>query len=347
MTPTDNSDWHSLSAQVQHALSAGWSVGAIPPAASALYSRWWQLETWLRSLAYVELRSEKGSAWAEGLAASSADRQQRDAVYHYMQTPDAQDQLAYLDAGPLLKLTLDHWPLFRSYLPTEPIWTGRIEELKQIRNRIGHCRRPHEDDLDRLEQALRDLEGGAFRAISSFNDHSRANPQWSDLLVRDWVHGAHADASLIEHGAGQYQASFRLMVSRRPWANSMVPDEKELGRRPGYVWHASWYFRGGRFFDLAQFWQDIEDVKEHVMLVCAATSSSLDLSFSAVDDPQQVTDTIGRSFAAALENQRFTPCDEDPAAWARRFASVDPRVHAGTPWAVLGPGMPGASIFSA
>lgn len=347
MGPSDGSAWQTLPAQIQRALSAGWNTGGVPTAASALYSRWWQLETWLRSLVYVELRSEKGGAWADGLPSTSADRQQRGAAYHYMQTPDAQDQLAYLDAAPLLQLTHDQWSLFGSYLPAQKIWAGRIEELREIRNRIGHCRRPHEDDLNRLEQTLKDLEGGAFRAMSSFNDRSPASPQWSDVLVQDWIHGSHADASLIAHGAGQYQTSFRLLVSRRPWAKPMAPGEQQIGPRPGYVWHACWYFRGGRFFDLAQFWQDIEDDKELVMLACAASSSSLELSFSAVEDPQHVSDVIGHCFVAALENQRFIPCDEDPDAWARRFANVDPRVHAGTPWATLGPSMAGASIFSA
>jgi hypothetical protein len=34
----------------------------------------------------------------------------------------------------------------------------------RIRHRIGHVRRPHDDDLNRVEQALRDLEHGAFVA---------------------------------------------------------------------------------------------------------------------------------------------------------------------------------------
>lgn len=346
MTPSDDSAWQSLPAQVQRALSAGWHVGGMPAEASALYNRWWQLETWLRSLAYVELRSDKGGAWADGLPTSSSDRQQRDAAYHYMKTPDAQDQLAYLDATPLLQLTLDQWLLFGSYLPNQKIWAGRIEELREIRNRIGHCRRPHEDDLNRVEQTLKDLEAGAVRAMSSFNNHSRADPKWSDVLVGDWLHGAHDDASMIKHGADQYEATFRLMVSRRPWATAMDPCERELGGRPGHVWHACWYFKGGWFFDLAQFWQDIEEVQELVMLVCAASSSSLEVSFSAVEDPQAVSDAIGRCFAAALENRCFRRSEDNSVAWGRRFANVDPRVHAATPWATLGPSMTGTTVFS-
>ncbi|MBR8186576.1 hypothetical protein KDW54_29725 [Burkholderia ambifaria] len=347
MTRTEDTDWDKLSAQVQHALSAGWNVGGMPAAASALYSRWWQLETWLRSLVYVELRSAKGSAWAEGLPSNSASRQQDDEAYHYMRTPDAQDQLAYLDAGPLLKLTIDQWSLFGSYFPSEKIWAGRIEELKEIRNRIGHCRRPHDDDLDRLEQTLRDLDGGAFRATSSFNDQSLANAAWSDVLVRDWMHNGHSDAHLIDHARQQYDTTFRLTVSSRPWAKPLAPQETELGARAGYVWHACWYFRGGRFFDLEQFWREIEIGKDCIMLVCADSASSLQVSFSTLDDQQQVSDVIGRSFESALANLRFTHVDEDSIAWARRFANVDPRVHAGTPWAAMDPAMRSVSLFSA
>jgi Swt1-like HEPN len=177
VTSSEDSDWQKLSDQVQRALSAAWNNSGMPAAASALYSRWWQLETWLRSLVYLELRSAKGSAWADVLPVNSADRQQKDEEYRHMRTPDAQDQLAYLDAGPLMQLTHDQWQLFRLYLPAQKIWAGRIEELKAIRNRIGHCRKPHGDDLDRLEQTLRDLDGGAFLATSSFNDQSCPNQE--------------------------------------------------------------------------------------------------------------------------------------------------------------------------
>lgn len=319
----------------------------MPTHASALYSRWWQLETWLRSLVYVELRSKYGHAWADELLPNSANRQQQDAAYHYMPTPDAQDQLAYLDAAPLLQLTHDHGELFGAYLPAPKIWAGRIEELKQIRNRIGHCRRPHDDDLDRLEQTLRDLERGAFRATSSFNDQDVANEQWSDVLVRDWVHERHSYAHLIEHANRQYDTSFRLKVSTRPWAQPPASQDTQLGARAGCVWHACWYFRGGRFFDLEEFWREIEIEKDLIMLVCADSSSSLQVSFSALEDQQQVSDAIGRSFDSALANVRFTHNDVDPVTWARRFANVDPRVHAGTPWASVSPSMRGVSLFCA
>lgn len=319
----------------------------MPAAASALYSRWWQLETWVRSLVYLELRSAKGTAWASELPATSATRQLREDEIRYMRTPDAQDQLAYLDASPLLQLTLDHWPLFGTYFPAEKIWAGRIEELKAIRNRIGHCRRPHDDDLDRLEQTLRDLEDGAFRATSSFNDQSRPNGEWADILVENWVHEAHPEAHLVEHARRQYDTSFSLAYSLRPWAEPLTGDVRQLGSRAGYIWHARWYFRGGRSFDLAKFWRDVSIYKDLIVLVCADSASSLQVSFSALEDQQQVSDLIGRSFDAALTNLGHSLCEDDPDAWTRRYANVDPRVHAGTPWAGIDPAWDGCRLFSA
>jgi hypothetical protein len=346
VTSLEDSDWQKLSAQVQRALSASWNNSEMPAEASALYSRWWQLETWMRSLVYLELRSAKGSAWADVLPTTSADRQQRDEEYRHMRTPDAQDQLAYLDAGPLLQLTLDQWSLFRLYLPAQKIWAGRIEELKAIRNRIGHCRRPHGDDLDRLEQTLRDLEGGAFQATSSFNDQSLPNQEWSDVLVRDWVHEEHSEAHLIGHARKQYDTTFRLMLSRRPWATYLTENEVKLGCRPGYVWHACWYFRGGRSFNLSRFWRDLPLNRGLIMLVCADTSSSLQVSFSALEDQKQVSDVIGISFDAALTNLGGRLCEGDYVEWARRYSNVDPRVHVATPWASISREMEGVSIFS-
>lgn len=318
----------------------------MPGAASALYSRWWQLETWLRSLAYVELRSAKGAAWASELPLASAERQCRDDAYRYMRTPDAQDQLAYLDASPLLELTHSEWKLFGSYLPAQRIWAGRIEELKAIRNRIGHCRRPHSDDLDRLEQTLRDLDAGAFRAAATFNDHSCPNANWDDILIQDWVHKGHPNAGLIEHAVKQYETSFRLMISARPWASCMASDETKLGARPGYVWHACWYFKGGRSFDLAGFWQDIERHRDVVLLVCAESESSLQVSFSALEDPRRVSDAIDRCFDAALMNIRMHQVGDVSLKWAQQNESLDPRLHTTSPWARLDPAWRGVSVFS-
>lgn len=321
----------------------------MPPNASALYCRWWQLETWLRSLVYVELRAESGNAWADVLPKIPPGRQQKEDEFEYMPTSDAQDRMAYLDVGPLFQLTLDHWHLFKSSLLARTVWTGRIDELKTIRNRIGHCRRPHEDDLDRVEQTLRDLERGAFRALSAFNDRSRAEPAGSDAVTDGWGNRRlHPTAArLVDHAARQYDTSFRLLCSRRPWASPASPGQPISGV-PGYIWHAVWYFRGGRPFDLRRFWSDLGSVQPEVLLVCADTASSLEVSFSAVDDPVAIADAIGTCFDAALGSLGHgTGTSEGHLEWCQRYADVDPRVHAGTLWASVDSSMTGVTLFDA
>jgi hypothetical protein len=76
----------------------------VPARSVALYARWWQLETWLRSLAYVELRAQWGDRWTDTLDAGTLQRQGKDQARAYMASPDWKDPLAYLDARKLFDL---------------------------------------------------------------------------------------------------------------------------------------------------------------------------------------------------------------------------------------------------
>src|SRR5947199_9818960 len=80
---------------------------AMPPEAVALYARWWQLETWLRDLAYVELRAAMGSEWRSAAAAATG-RLNQDAAYTHMASADSDNPLAYLDFSQLADLIASH-----------------------------------------------------------------------------------------------------------------------------------------------------------------------------------------------------------------------------------------------
>jgi len=339
-------NWRGVPPDVQRAIEAGWAYG-MPPHASALYGRWWQLESWLRSLLFVELRAQLGSHWEDVLPKRSESRQQGESEFHYMTTPDAQDRLAYADASALFQMTLDHWDLVAGSLPAKSVWTGRIDELLAIRNRIGHCRRPHSDDLVRLEQTLRDLDKGAFAAVAAFNNQRRANANWTDPLVDGWVRNSHQTAiRLIDHAERQYETSFELHYSRRPWAKA--PTEKQtICGAAGYLWHASWYFRGGRSFHLDRFWRDIAYNRESILFVCADTPSSISVSFSAMEPPEAVADVIGTCFDAALSHIGRGDLTTDIAGWQAQYAEVDPRVQVATPWSSIDESMRGITIFAA
>src|SRR4051794_459407 len=164
-------------------------VSGMPAESLALYARWWQLETWLRDLAYLELRALRGAAWTEAVKAA-AGRQTQDAAYTHTLSTDSQDPLAYLDVSKLTELIERQWNQMGYALLEWSAWQGRLIDLSRIRHRVGHVRTPNTDDLGRLEQTLRDLERGAFTAYATYND--RWLPDASDVpnaVANGWLHG--------------------------------------------------------------------------------------------------------------------------------------------------------------
>jgi hypothetical protein len=348
MTTRQRSPWQALPTNLRTSLSTVWRMG-VPAEATALYGRWWQLETWLRQLIYMELRARDGMGWAAALPASAEYREAKDRRHTYMATPDAQARLAYLDLSPLLDLLEEHWPLFADSLIDQAVWSGRTIELRNIRNRIGHCRRPHPDDLPRLEQTLRDLDAGTFRAVAAFNRQYGPARELADPVVEAWVRDQHtAAARLVGHADRQYEVRFALHFSRRPWADPPAAGSPISGR-VGYLWHAMWHVRSG-FVDLRKFWEDshLTSHRDLIVFVCASGPGSVEVSFAAVDDPQAVADAIGNCFDALLHSlRRGTIPDRIWETWEERYADLDPRVQVNSPWPIIDDSTVPVSMFGA
>jgi hypothetical protein len=280
------STWDRLPGDVADALSSVLDSGDIPPRALALYARWWQLETWLRALTYVELRSRDGLDWGSNLNPQAESRRQKDKQHEYMASPDWDDPLAYLDASRLFQLIDDNWDLFEPVLPAREAWTGRKTELLSIRNRIGHLRRPHMDDLKKLEQTLRDLEHGAFRAVTSYNrwwdtDHL----DQADPILAGHFHDQYPDAhGLLEHALRQHDISVRLSYTVRPWA--VHPERGALASgQPGILWNVGFYPRL-RGFDIPRLWRDLSPLTRQVLVhLLVPDIGHVDVTFPAIDAP--------------------------------------------------------------
>jgi hypothetical protein len=348
MTTRRPSPWQALPNRIRASLGTAWRFG-VPPEATALYGRWWQLETWLRQLIYVELRARDGVGWAVALPPATEEREAKDRRYTYMATPDAQARLAYLDVSPLFALLEKHWVLFADSLIDRDVWSGRTVELRGIRNRIGHCRRPHADDLARLEQTLRDLDSGAFRAVAAFNRQYQPTEDLSDPLVEAWVRNQHlAAARLVEHADQQYEVRFALRFSRRPWAEPLAAINQVTGKA-GYLWHATWYIRSG-FVDLRGFWEDssLNRHRDLIVFVCANSPAKMEVSFAAVDNPQTVADAIGTCFDGLLDNlRRESIPDRVWETWAGIYDDLDSRVQVNSPWPIIDDGTVPVSMFGA
>jgi hypothetical protein len=350
--------WDQLPEAARVSLSSSWSLG-MPAQASAVHSRWWLLETWLRSLCYVELRAKYGQEWMSKIPSKTMNNAKKEAALAYMASSDSELVLSYLDVFDLFDLIESEWGIFECSLLDREVWHGRTKELRQIRHRSAHCRRPHVDELGRIEQTLRDLEKGAFHALSSFNNREVPVRTLDDPLVQLWMRDGHPTARrLIDHAESNYHVSFRLNFSRRPWA-APYEEGAPVSGNPGYLWHAAFTLHGGGY-EMPFFWGDSyvdrASVKDEILFACGDSPYNLDVSFPAVRDPIFVANAIGNCFDAILIasrqgwqegglNQAPGTTTDRYRRWEAQGARLGPRVQAMTAWAFVDETTTPISIF--
>jgi hypothetical protein len=307
--------------------------GVMDDTSAALYARWWQLECWLRSLTYVELRAMHGTSWLDAVKAANG-RLAQDAVYTHMAGPDSDNPLAYLDYSQLIDVIERFWDQIGYAIFERKSWQGRQVELNRIRHRIGHMRRPHADDLGRIEQVLRDLELGTFTALSTYNDREVPDAaMYSDAVTRGWVKGEHDDAQrLIGHAMDQYETRLMVRTSAREWAEK---SPTAIAGTRGHLWHAD-FFKRGRGIDVAALWRDVEesDVGRLLVHMEAHSGHHVGFTFSAVDDDVAIADAIGSAFDYVLMNVDHTD-GRQGAAWSRRMRDLDFRIVSGDGWTIV------------
>jgi hypothetical protein len=323
----------------------------VPPGALAFYGRWWQLESWLREIVYVELRAKYGARWTEHLKGTTPKRALSDEANSYMASADAGELLAYAEVSDLFQLIEDQWELFAPLLPPKRRWQGASDELKELRNRNAHCRRPHEDDLARIEQRLRDLEKGAWHFYASYL--KTCSPYESrDPLARSWIAGEHETAVRLLGHERQDEVRFRLSYSVRPWATP--PNEDAICGSEGVLWHAHWTIPG-RILNIADLWTEIESEPAHrdrlIHLLFGPGRATA--TFAAVDDPVALADAIGHIFDQILmtrdHQHRFarTSTEEWTELWTGGAERLPRSVQVDSPLTRIDPLQPAFSIFGA
>ncbi len=257
-----------------------------------------------------------------------------------MASPDAQAALSFLDVTPLFDLLTEDWDRYEHALIDRPAWEGRVSELIRIRHRIGHCRRPHPDDLGRLEQTLRDLEGGAYRTIAAYGRTEIPATGLADPLVAAWGHGSDSEnAELIEHVHSQHEIGIQLAYSRRPWA-APYADGEVISGRPGYLWHVTFIMRGGVPVDLRKVWADsyLDAVRERMVYLTTDLPYHVEVAFPAVVEAGELAETIRWLLESVVTNPGHL-LDPDPLddhdQWVATHRELDPRVQVATAWALL------------
>lgn len=330
------------------------SGGGVPAAAVAGYARWWQLETYVREIVYTELRTRFGPSWPEEVGERALIRAAADQVNRYMASADAEDLLSYVDASRLFRVIDGHWELFEPVLLPQVRWQGQIDTLSPVRHRIAHCRRPHPDDVPRIEQALRDLEGGARTFYLSYAQTAHRLRNREDPLVDAWVRRRHESAArLIEHCEQNYDTRFQLGYSVRPWAEGPEQDAEVSGSE-GVIWHATW-FVGSRAILPERLWKRLGSQTKDLILHLLVDDMSLTATFTGLEPAAEVADAIGDIFDTLIVTSRpFRSTGGTDAADAegeRMRTSVDrlpPKVQYQSALSMFDPAEPEAfTLFAA
>jgi hypothetical protein len=316
-----------------------------------LYSRWWGLETWLRELVYIELRAQFGREWTSKVSERARKRQSTDEVYDYMASSDATNLLAYEDVGLVFRLISGYWELFEpSLFRGRSRWEARVEELLQIRHRIGHCRRPHADDLARLEQTLRDLEPGAWTALTSYNRDLSVGQDLDDPVAEAWVREGCDDARrLVRHAERQYETSLHLNYAVRPWAEE-APGQAITGRA-GVFWYVRFIMRGGRHLSTRRIVEEWGEggLPDSVVHALADDPFHVRFTLPALEDPDTVVKVVGELFDGILTSSTVQPWPDDDEEglrhWNAVIARLDHRVQSDTPLAIVDSTLPRMSVL--
>ena len=305
----------------------------VPHESLLAYARWWQLETYLREIIYTELRTALGPRWSDELRADVPDRAERDAINSYMASADADDLLSYADTSVHKELIEKHWELFSAILPPRKRWEGTVETLLAIRHRIAHCRRLHEDDIQRLTQALRDFEAGARIFYGTYTDTRRFHASDRDPVAKAWVKRRHkAAARLIEHCEQNYETRFSLSHSLRPWAKPPENDGVVNGH-PGGIWYAQW-LTGGRELNPELLWQRLRPKTQGLILHLLIEPGGVAATFPSLEPANEVADAIADLFEMLIVTSRvyrpesdFTSTGDKGIQMRKSVAKLPPKVQ--------------------
>lgn len=252
----------------------------IPPERLSTYSRLWQLETWLRTLVYVELRARYADTWQSHLKNTSPRAQEKDDELTHMPTRESLP-ISYMQLRDLLATISSHWRLFQPYLPPKPIWTAKLSEISQIRHRIAHFRLGHKHDAHRVEQLLRDIDQGIWEFCTSYNSSMAVLPQSNDLVIRNFLHLDPFPWSEVEpnkwvrigSAPPDLVISATFEVMRRPWLKSRAP--KQVSGKYGYLYDVTLAARNSRRFDYSLFLNNTKSVHQRLCHICLANFSDI------------------------------------------------------------------------
>lgn len=292
------------------------------------YARLWQFETWLRRLVYVQLRALDGDSWETKIETAKAKTPKKhDKDLTHMPTSE-DDVLSFVQLSELKRVVSDHWTLFASYLPPQPIWDAKLIEVMAIRHRVAHFRSLHRDDLARVTQFLRDIDSGFWRFCTAYNSPSSVLPQSSDPVVEHFLEfdllpwRETSDGKWARFGSigPSERLTMTIEVLAMPWAAWATPIEG----KPGFLYDVLMYARGQWHHDFARLLQSTRAIHHHAAHICLdGGSKSFRFTVPACLGADKVKEIVARFHDAAM-NTLAPGFDERPGSVVQNLADTYP-----------------------
>ncbi|WP_147446475.1 hypothetical protein [Corallococcus sp. CA047B] len=295
-----------------------------PSTIQKLYDVLWQLEAWLREMVYVELRT-RDAAWETAIKKRVKNwpprSQTNDKAYWHMSTRH-QSAVSYLTTGELFDIICDdeNWNLFEDYFPKKALFLAKIDEIKQIRNRVAHFRAPHDNDLDRVRLLLKDIDTGIWKFCTSYNEQLGSLPKgFSDPATRYFAK-THPVRAVVEmnviadsgHGEHWLYARDRLnpslgvflRYSVRNWATLTPPS---IMGHAGVIYRVSFMALRAGDGSLAHehVLQETQSVHKNCTHIALSGPRSMEVSVPAIVGEDTVTKTIERFVEVCSKYARF------------------------------------------
>jgi hypothetical protein len=278
----------------------------VPDQALQIYHMIWQLESWLRTIVYVELRANyvdweshlSGVKWPP--ASLKSDKQQ-----HHMSTPHTSG-ISYLSFGELWRIISEerNWPLFQQYFPPKLNAFARMEEVKAIRNRIAHFRAPHPQDANRLALFLRDMESGVRRFCVRYRRALRAesDPACAEL-EQSW--------DQIGYGVELHLPNGRWLYAPEPYRDHPIIGAslsfhmrgEETGV-PGALYGLKIHALRTRQVDFVRFYENTKQLHEKIVHLFLSPPDEVAVTIPVNLGTESAVEMIASFLSAGVESTR-------------------------------------------
>lgn len=159
-------------------------------------------------------------------------------------------------------------------LPPKQTRDARLLEVSQIRNRVAYFRAGHENDLDRVQQLLRDIDKGFWTFCTSYNSDSFFHPPSKDEVVNAFLYLDPFPWTVVGKGKwarvgiadSNQPPSMKIDILRREWLTSTRPEQ--IAGEHGYLHSVKTFPRRDRRIDHSRFLSFTLPVHSHVCHIC-------------------------------------------------------------------------------